>query len=149
VVTLPWAHVTIDDGLPHPVAPSGLDDVGTARAVVAVDRHGTFAVAAWDEGASGIMLQDCGLRAPFFAEPVLRGVTRTRPGDPRPASAPVAFVGDDTGIEVAFAAFGARDAYDVLRDAMRSLVWAERIEAHGEARLVAASHADGNASVFR
>jgi gamma-glutamyltranspeptidase/glutathione hydrolase len=149
VVTLPWAHVEVDEGLPHPVAPAGLDELGTSRAIIAVDRHGTFAIAAWDEGVEGIMLPECGLKAPLFAEPVLRGVTRTRPGDPRPASAPMAFIGDASGVELAFAAFGARDAYDVLRTAMRSFVTADRIEAHGEARLVAASHVDGVASTFR
>jgi gamma-glutamyltranspeptidase/glutathione hydrolase len=151
VVTLPWAHVETDAGLPHPLPPSGLEDVGSARAVVAVDRHGTIAVACWDEGPEGILLPEIGLRAPFFAEPVRRGVTRTRPCDARPASAPVALLGDAAGkgVEVAFAAFGAGDAYDVLEGAMRSLVSADRIEAHGEARLVAASHAGGSASVFR
>jgi len=149
VVTLPWAHVETTYGLPRVFAPSGLADVGSARAVVAVDRHGSFAIAAWDEGVDGIFLEDVGLRAPFFAEPVRRGVTRARPGDARPASAPVALVGTDGSVDVAFAAFGARDAYDVLCDAVASLFRAERIEAHGEARLIAASHAKGIASVFR
>jgi gamma-glutamyltranspeptidase/glutathione hydrolase len=149
VVTLPWAHVESDEGLPHLVAPTGLSDVGSARAVIAVDRHGAFAIACWDEGIDGISLPDVGLRAPFFAEPVRRGVTRVRPTDARPAAAPIALVGGAEGIDVAFAAFGARDAYDVLRDAVASLFRSERIEAHGEARLIAASHASGVASVFR
>jgi gamma-glutamyltranspeptidase/glutathione hydrolase len=145
VIELPWSNE--EGGMP--AAPSAHVDVGAARAVLAVDRHGAFAIAVWAESPDGIMLADLGLRAPFFAEPVRRGQTRVRPGDARPAAAPVALVGTDVGPEVAFAAFGAGDAYDVLRGAIRSLLEEERIEAHGEARLVALSHANGAASVFR
>jgi gamma-glutamyltranspeptidase/glutathione hydrolase len=145
VVTLPWAHV---EGR-APVPPSSPVDAGWARAVVAVDRHGSFAAACWDESPEGLTIGELGLRAPFFAEPVMRGATRIRPGEPRPAAAPVAFVGTSAGPEVAFAAFGAGDAYDVLRGAVEGLLDEERIEAHGEARLVAVTHAQGAASVFR
>ena len=58
-------------------------------------------------------------------------------------------VGGDAGPELAFAAFGAGDAYDVLRGAIRAYVEEQRIEAHGDARLVAVSHLQGVASVFR
>lgn len=142
--TLPWAHV--EDGAP--VAPASVS-VGSARAVLAVDRNRTFAIAVYDDAPDGIMLGDLGVRAPFFAEPVRRGQTRVRPGDPRPASAPIAIVGRGAVPEVAFAAFGAGDAYDVLAGALRALVADDRIEAHGEARLVAITHAGGAASTFR
>jgi len=144
-ITLPWANA--DGGLPS--APAGEVNVGTARGIVAVDRHGAFAVACWDEGIDGIMIPELQLRAPFFAEPVRRGQTRVRPGDARPAAAPVALVGGEAGPDVGFAAFGAGDAYEVLAGAVRSLVRDDRIEAHGDARLVAVSFADGVASVFR
>jgi gamma-glutamyltranspeptidase/glutathione hydrolase len=145
VYELPWAND--QDGLP--VAPAGLVEVATTRAVAAVDRFGAFAIACWDEGTSGLTIAELGLRAPFFATRVLRGETRVRPGDARAAAAPIALVGTDSGPEFALAAFGARDAYDVLQGAIRSLVEADLIEAHGDARLVAVSHLAGVASALR
>jgi gamma-glutamyltranspeptidase/glutathione hydrolase len=145
VIELPWSN---DDG-GTPVPPAGLVEIATMRAVCAVDRHGAFAIACWDEGVDGLTIAELGLRAPFFAEPVLRGATRVRPGDARPAAAPIALVGTDAGPEFAFAAFGAGDAYDVLRGAIRSVIEEDRIEAHGDSRLVAVSHVGGSASVFR
>jgi hypothetical protein len=132
-----------------PVPPAGRVEVATTRAVACVDRFGAFAVACWDEGVDGLTIAELGLRAPFFAEPVLRGATRVRPGDARPAAAPVALVGTDAGPGFAFAAFGAGDAYDVLRGAIRSVIEDDRIEAHGDATLVAVSHIAGVCSVFR
>jgi gamma-glutamyltranspeptidase/glutathione hydrolase len=145
VYELPWSN---DEG-GLPIAPAGLVEVATTRAVAAVDRFGAFAIACWDEGASGLQIPELGLRAPFFATPVLRGETRVRPGDARPAAAPIAIVGTDSGPEFGFAAFGASDAYEVLQGALRSVIEDDRIEAHGEARLVAVSHLSGIASVLR
>lgn len=145
VVELPWSR--IEDGTPS--APARAVSIGSVRAVATVDRHGGFAVACWDEGIDGLLLEAVGLRAPFFAEPVLRGKTRVRPGDARPAAAPIAFLANEGGPEVAFAAFGAGDAYDVLGGAIHSLVDSERIEAHGEASLVAVMHGKNGATVFR
>ena len=145
VIVLPWAN---DDG-GTPVPPAGTVAIATARAVCSVDRNGSFAIACWDEGVEGLAIGELGLRAPFFAEPVLRGETRVRPGDARPAAAPIALVGTDAGPEFGFAAFGAGDAYDVLRGAIRSVIEEDRIEAHGDARLVALSHLLGTASIFR
>ena len=145
VYELPWSN---DEG-GLPIAPAGLVEVATTRAVAAVDRFGAFAIACWDEGSSGLSIPELGLRAPFFATPVLRGETRVRPGDARAAAAPIALVGSDAGPEFAFAAFGASDAYEVLQGALRSVIEDDRIEAHGEARLVAVSHLAGIASVLR
>lgn len=145
VYELPWANE--DGGLPS--APVGLVPVAGTRAVAAVDRFGGFAIACWDEGPSGLAIPELGLRAPFFATPVLRGETRVRPGDARPAAAPLALVGSDAGPELAFVAFGASDAYEVLQGALRSAIEDDRIEAHGESRLVALSHVAGVASVLR
>ena len=78
-----------------------------------------------------------------------RGETRVRPGDARAAAAPIALVGTDSGPEFAFAAFGAADAYAVLQGALRSVIEDDRIEAHGDARLVAVSHLSGIASALR
>jgi hypothetical protein len=145
VIALPWAN---DDG-GTPVPPAGKVEIATTRAVATVDRNGSFAIACWDEGVEGLAIGELGLRAPYFAEPVLRGETRVRPGDARAAAAPIGLVGTEAGPEFAFAAFGAFDAYDVLRGAIRSVIEHDRIEAHGDARLVALSHLMGTASVFR
>ena len=145
VYELPWSN---DEG-GLPIAPAGLVEVATTRAVAAVDRFGAFAIACWDEGASGLSIPELGLRAPFFATPVLRGETRVRPGDARAAAAPSALVGTDAGPEFGFAAFGASDAYEVLQGALRSVIEDDRIEAHGDARLVAVSHLAGIASALR
>jgi hypothetical protein len=45
--------------------------------------------------------------------------------------------------------FGAPDAYDVLRQAFDSLSEDDRIEAHGEARLIAIASSHGVASTVR
>lgn len=147
LISLPWGH--IEDGVL--ALPAGADGgaCATTRAAVAVDRNGTFAIACWDEAAEGLVIDDLDLRAPFAAEPVRRGQTRLRPGDVRPACAPLALVGTPASPEVAIAAFGARDAYDVLAGALRGLVQEERLEGHGEARLVAVSHVRGAATVLR
>ena len=145
VIALPWAN---DDG-GTPAPPAGRVEISTTRAVAAVDRNGSFAIACWDEGVEGLVIGELGLRAPFFAQPVLRGETRVRPGDARPAAAPIGLVGTDAGPEFALAAFGAGDAYDVLRGAIRSVIEDDRIEAHGDARLIALSHLGGTASAFR
>lgn len=144
IVLLPWANH--DDG--GPVPPAGHAEIARARAVVAVDRNATFAIACWDEAVDGLDVADLGLRAPFFAEPVRRGQTRVRAGDARPAGAPLALVAGDAP-RLALAAFGAGDAYDVVRSALASIVKDDRIEAHGDSRLVAMSHANGTASAFR
>ena len=145
VIALPWAND--EDGMPTP--PVGVNEIASARALACVDRFGAFAIACWDESIDGLMLPELGLRAPYFAEPVRRGETRIRPGDARPASAPIAMVGRDGNPEFAFAAFGAADAYNVLGGAIGSVIEEDRIEAHGSATLVAVSHLMGIASVFR
>lgn len=144
--TLPWTR--IEEG--RPSAPAHPLDVARVRAVGAVDRNATYAVACWDDPADGLLLPELGLRAPFFAEPVRRGQTRTRPGDPRPAAGPLALVGTMAAPLLAFCAFGASDAYDVLAQAIDAFVAdGERIESHGGATLFALSHANGTASVLK
>lgn len=145
LVTLPWTHV--ENGAPAP--PAAEVDIGRVRCLACVDRNGTFAVACWEDATDGIAIADLALRAPFGAEPVRRGKTRIRPGDARPSASPVALLATAGGPEIALAAFGAADAYDVLRGAIEGLAEEERIEAHGEARLLAVTHTRGVASTFR
>lgn len=145
LVTFPWTRIESD--LPAPPA-QGVD-VARVRAVAAVDRNSTFAVACWEEATDGLLIPELGLRAPFLAEPVRRGQTRIRPGEVRAAAAPVALVGAPGAPEILLCAFGASDAYDVLGQAIEGLVTDERIEAHGESRLIALAHANDTASVLR
>ncbi len=144
LVTLPWAE-RIDD-VPATLADS---DAGVARFVFAVDRHGTIAAAVWAETTAGIDVPGLGLRAPFFAEPVRRGVTRLRPGDPRPAPAPIALLGMPAAPEWAVGAFGAPDAYDVLGALVGSHFRDEPLEATGASSWLAVGHVDGAAVVHR
>lgn len=145
LTTLPWTH--LEGNLPAP--PAHDVDIACVRAVAAVDRNGTFAMACWEEATDGILIAELGLRAPFRAEPVRRGQTRTRPGDVRPAAGPIALLGNAATPEIAFCAFGATDAFAMLSQAITGFVAEERIDAHGEARLVALAHANGAASVLR
>ncbi|HVH46955.1 MAG TPA: hypothetical protein VM925_31645, partial [Labilithrix sp.] len=145
LITLPWTR--LEANLPAPPAHDA--EVSRVRAVAAVDRNATFAIACWEEATDGLFISELGLRAPFLAVPVRRGQTRVRPAEPRPAAGPIALVGTAGVPEVAFCAFGASDAYSVLGQAIEGLVTEDRIEAHGEARLVALAHANGAASVLR
>lgn len=145
LTTLPWTH--LDGHLP--VAPAREVDVACVRAVAAVDRNGTFAIACWEEKPDGLFIEELGLRGPYQAEPVRRGQTRVRPADVRPAAGPIAFVGSVASPELALCAFGAPDAFTILGQAIEGYVSEERLEAHGEARLVALAHANGTASVLR
>lgn len=144
IIVLPWAN---HDG-EGPLPPADPVETARARAVIAVDRNATFAIACWDEAVEGLDVGELALRAPFFAEPVRRGQTRVRAGDARPAAAPLALVSGEAP-RLALAAIGAGDAYDVIRGALASIVKDDRIEARGDSRLLALSHASGTASVFR
>lgn len=144
LVTLPWADRHDD----VPVSPTETD-AGVARFVFAVDRHGTIAAAVWAETTAGLEVPGTGLRAPFFAEPVRRGITRLRPGDPRPAPAPIALLGVPSSPEWAVGAFGAADAYDVLGELVASHFRDDPIGAAGASSWLAVGHVDGAAAVHR
>ena len=88
--------VTCDE---RSLAPSGILRVpwrdaapgGTATHVVAAaDGWGLVAIACYEVPGDGVSIPALGLLAPPFASPVKRGETRVRPGEPCPASAPVA-----------------------------------------------------------
>ncbi len=79
------------------------------RAMVALDWHGTFALAAYEVHDDGVDIAELGLRAPLCAAPVLRGETRTKPGAPVDAAAPLA-VREHGGLYDAAVALGAGDA---------------------------------------
>lgn len=60
------------------------------RTLLALDWHGTFALAAYESHIDGVDVNGLGLRAPLVASPVLRGETRTKPGSPVEMCAPLA-----------------------------------------------------------
>jgi gamma-glutamyltranspeptidase/glutathione hydrolase len=147
IAVLPWAR--IDASAPAaPAAPEEVVDVARTRVVITVDRNATFAMACWEETEGGLLVETLALRAPLAAEPVRRGQTRVKPGDARPAASPFALVGRDAP-ELGIAAYGAADAYDVLRDAIENALGEGRIEGRGAARVLALSHASGAATAFR
>jgi gamma-glutamyltranspeptidase/glutathione hydrolase len=139
-VQLPWA----------PEASTGRE-VGTTtvRVVAAVDRWGAFAIACWDDGVEGLLLGEFGLRAPFYADPVLRGRERVRPGEAMYAAAPMALVATAAGPLFGLTAFGATDAYDVLERAIDGAANDSAPSGGGEAKLLTLACADGVVSVVR
>lgn len=58
------------------------------EAIAAVDRRGTAAVIVYERCVSGIEIPEWGLLAPRAAEPVIRGLSRVRPGSARPMPCP-------------------------------------------------------------
>jgi hypothetical protein len=69
---------------------SSSPDASNTHVVAAIDSRGLAAVACYDDPLEGVAVETLGLVAPLVAAPVMRGRTRARPGDPRPASAPIA-----------------------------------------------------------
>lgn len=72
--------------------PWGAEDVDAthAQVVAATDGHGLVCIACYESPSEGLSIAELGLLAPASAEPVRRGQTRVRPGEPRPAAAPIA-----------------------------------------------------------
>jgi gamma-glutamyltranspeptidase/glutathione hydrolase len=58
--------------------------------VAAADHKGLVCIACYESPEDGLPIPELGLIAPAAAEPVLRGLPRVRPGEPRPAAAPIA-----------------------------------------------------------
>jgi hypothetical protein len=65
-------------------------DAAHCHVVAACDGKGLAAVACYEVPAVAVPIHALGLVAPLFAAPVLRGHTRIRPGELRPAAAPIA-----------------------------------------------------------
>ena len=80
------------------------------HAIAATDRAGAFAVLCYEEHQEGIAVKELGLLAPLYAEPVVRGKTRTRPGHALSAVAPIALVSLGSNIGAALAARPGTDA---------------------------------------
>jgi hypothetical protein len=65
-------------------------DASFTQVVAAADARGLVAIACYEAPVEGLALPALGLVAPAFATPVMRGETRVRPGEPRPAAGPIA-----------------------------------------------------------
>ena len=77
VFVVPWRASSSPDG-------------SSTHAIAAIDSRGLAAVACYDDALEGVAVETLGLVAPLVAAPVMRGMTRARPGEPCPASAPIA-----------------------------------------------------------
>ena len=62
----------------------------TTHVVVAADGRGLVAIACYEVPGEGVAIPALGLLAPALASPVMRGEARVRPGEARPACAPIA-----------------------------------------------------------
>lgn len=62
---------------------------GAVEIVAAADTHGAIAIACVAIPALTLSLDETGLSAPLFAEPILRGVPRLAPGTPLPLPVPI------------------------------------------------------------
>jgi hypothetical protein len=76
VLRVPWRSQTCDGS--------------QTQIVAAADAGGLVAVACYESGQEGLAVAPLGLVAPAFAAPVRRGEARVRPGEARPAAAPIA-----------------------------------------------------------
>jgi len=103
-------------GVPWPA------DGASARAhvVAAVDARGRAAIACYEVAEDGVLVDALDLVMPPFAEPVMRGQTRVRPGEARPAAAPILLVESNGALEAAWGLpFAATpSALDALRGAL-------------------------------
>jgi hypothetical protein len=97
VVRVPWLASP-----PH--------DASATHVVAAADGRGLLAVACYESPDAGLEVPALGLVAPLAAEPVLRGRTRIRPGEPRPAAAPIALRMRGVSVELALGVAAAADA---------------------------------------
>lgn len=115
VLRVPWGE---------PGAANGGGDA--THVVAAADGNGLVAIACYEAPVDGVSVAPLGLVAPAAAAPVMRGETRVRPGEPRPAAAPIALrarkgvvdlalgVGATAGAESALAAILERLEPDVV-----------------------------------
>jgi hypothetical protein len=92
----------------------GTADAAGLQVVAAADHGGVLCIACYAIAAEGVAVPRLGLRAPPSAEPVMRGRTRVRPGEPRPAAAPIAIRARKGVAELAIglAGGGPQDALD-------------------------------------
>jgi hypothetical protein len=92
-------------------------DASFVEVVAAADARGLMAIACYEAPPDGLAVPALGLIAPASASPVMRGESRVRPGEPRPAAAPIALRVQKGIVDLAIGLAKAGDA-DVLLDAV-------------------------------
>jgi hypothetical protein len=105
-------------GLFTPPWKSGAGDASRTQVVAAVDANGMAAVACYEQSSSGLPIPALGLVAPLLASPVMRGVPRVRPGEPRRAAAPIAVTLEKGSVKLAVGVAYARNAEAALDEWM-------------------------------
>lgn len=115
---------------------------GSATHVVAAaDGRGMVAVGCYEVPLDGVAVPALGLVAPFFAAPVRRGEPRVRPGEPRPAAAPIALRARRGLVDLALGIAQADDADAALDRVLAALdqapTVAEALAASGGGRAIA------------
>jgi len=91
------------------------------QVVVAADGRGLVAIACYEVPVEGVPIASLGLVAPAFASPVMRGETRVRPGEPCPASAPIALRARRGVVDVAIGVAEAQGAEATLESLLATL----------------------------
>ncbi len=89
-------------------------DATRTRIVAAADHKGLLAIACYEVHDVGLTIPELDLVAPFTAAPVLRGETRVRPGEPRPAAAPISISELQGMMDLALAFTGSADGEPAL-----------------------------------
>jgi hypothetical protein len=90
---------------------------GVVHTITATDRAGAFAALAYEVHEEGVLVPELGLLAPFYAEPVVRGQTRTRPGHALPSPAPIALLSLGPNVDAALGARPGTNAEKALHEA--------------------------------
>lgn len=101
ILRVPWRDTAPDGG-------------SSTHVVAAADGRGLVAIACYEVALEGVSVASLGLLAPALAAPVLRGEARVRPGEPRPAVAPIALRIRGGIIEAALGVAEAGDAEAAL-----------------------------------
>lgn len=111
---IPWREQAVLGDVPS-------IDAAHTRIVAVADGRGLLAIACYEVHASGLEIPELGLLAPFTGAPVLRGQTRVRPGEPRPAAAPIAISEHEGVLDVAVAVTGIGDAEHALGEMLHRM----------------------------
>lgn len=107
ILRVPWRET----------APGG----AATQVVVAADGRGLVAIACYEVPVDGVAIPSLGLLAPSFASPVRRGEARVRPGEPCPASAPIALRTRRGVVDVAIGLAETQDAEAALESLLAKL----------------------------
>ena len=108
VATVPWRD--------HEVSPLHVEIIAAA------DGQGRVAIACYEAPEEGMPIPALDLAAPLAAAPVRRGETRVRPGEPRPAAAPMALLETAGMLEIALGFARSTTAEELLARVVASFM---------------------------